>query len=127
MPTQLKRLEMRDGYIYLRYDGFIHRADQMEPENAYAEFLQFFKDNPCDRLLLDCSRVDYQVDIFKEHTFGEMVIKRLFPFKKIAVLASSSVEPDKNLHIENVLYNRGINFRVFWKKDDAVRWVTGDD
>jgi len=125
MTTELKKLELRAGYIYLRYDGSIKKKDQMEPEHAYEQFVDFFKKNPSDKLLLDCSRVDYEVDILKEHTFGEMVTPRLSPFKKIAVVASKSVAP-RHLHLENVLYNRGINFRAFWNLAEAVKWLQDD-
>ena len=98
------------------------RLTSNDLENARDDASSALTGERCDRLLVDATRITYELSDLEFFQFTSEHPSRLPKGTRIALLIS----PDELLNfrfVENVAQNRAVNLLLFVDMDQAVNWL----
>ena len=118
MPEANKAvIERKKGYLYVEYSKLYNMDDLV---NLSKEALDISKSEGIKKLFLNVSQMPGKVKPMDRYEIG---VKAAFLFRyklKIAVL----YKPEEiNGFAETVASNRGMNVKIFGKREEALTWL----
>ena len=121
MAVELKEVSLRDHYLDCHFEGRFGNLTKMF-ENTRC-ILKAYRDTKCPNALLDFSAISGRIGILAEHFLGQHIAHVIPPSARIAVLAPPYMKDTASGHLENVARNRAARLRVFWEREEAIRWL----
>jgi len=116
-------IEICDNYLLVTHPPT--KAGNTEAQNFAAELADVCDRENIHRVLLDEQKITYTVDnIFDLMGIGDKLLKDMlvFRFHRLAcVPGKEQLQIAKDF--ESVARNRGMNYRVFEKLEDAKNWL----
>ncbi|MFH1313943.1 MAG: hypothetical protein ABIJ00_12060 [Candidatus Eisenbacteria bacterium] len=121
MAVELKKISLEGHYLDCRFEGEFGNLAKMI-ENTL-RILKAYRETKCPNALLDFSEISGRIDVFGEHRLALHIARVIPPGTKIAVLAPPHMKDAASGHLENAAVNRAAQLRVFWEREESVKWL----
>jgi hypothetical protein len=119
MPTTLKEIILRDGYIEAIVEGTTNQPPHYY-RNVYQQIATACADYSCLQVLLDRRSVEGAAHVLLQDETAQYMAAALPRGIRVALLVAESAPL---FHFENVVVNRGVTLRQFMDRDKAVAWL----
>jgi hypothetical protein len=111
--------EIKKEYIHFKITGEYEKSKDFE---KLKEFCDITKQHKCSKILIDIRGFNYILNAFERFDLSEYWVEicRDSGYIKTAILG---LEEKMDKLSENVINNRGFEFRLFTDEKEAVNWL----
>jgi hypothetical protein len=112
--------EMKKDYIYFKIIGEYNDSEDFEKINDLCDIA---KKHGFSTILIDVRDLNYDFDTFKRFNLSEYWVKKCYDLGiyKTAVIG---IERRMDILSENVVNNRGFEFKLFTNEKEAIIWLS---
>ena len=116
----MKKIEQRDGYIYVEYD------DEYSLEvfiSTSKEVFELCQAQGCRKVLVNITNMPGKVRTFQRFEIG---VQGSLIFRNLIKAAVLYRKEEIDWFAETVSKNRGLNAKIFCQMDEALKWLEVD-
>jgi len=118
MPSHIEYIS-KNGYVSLILKGEVTAGDLATVRKEAASLLS---EHNCSRLLVDATELARMQSIVEDFEFVSRNLSYFPPPVRIAEIANEQYLEHMQF-VEDVSQNRGIDFKVFTDRDEAIGWL----